>query len=339
MMQLGAPWALWALVLVPLLLGAVWALARRGRARALDAYLGRRAGAVRLAVLHASGSRLAVVVGAVALCVALLDLQVRAGSRTVQQRGSDLAVVVDVSDSMLVADVEATGTTTRLEQARRELVDLLRLAQQDRVALVAFAGSAHVQAPLTLDHAAVRLFAEELAPGIVSQKGSNVGEALRVALEVFDRGAAHDSASQAVVLISDGEDHDGEALEAAELAKARGVRVFVMGVGTSNGGPIPSSDGGFRRDERGSPILSRMDEATLGEIARTTGGVYVHSSGGDADTRELYARGVALRVASRDQDARVAALYLHLFPYFVAVALLALLLEPWLDRRASGVAS
>lgn len=335
MTQLGTPWALWVLALVPLLLWGTWAVARRGRWRALEAYLGQRASAVRFGTGHTGGSRAALFVGALALCVALLDLQVRAGSRTVQQRGSDLAIVIDVSDSMLVADVDSSGTTTRLEQAQRELHDLLRVAQQDRVALVAFAGSAHVQVPLTLDHAAVRLFAEELQPALVSQKGSNVGEAIRVALGIFDRGASGNAASQAVVLISDGEDHEGDALEAAALAKTRGVRVFVLGVGAPDGGPIPSSDGGFRRDERGSPILSRLDETTLGEIAHTTGGTYVRSSGGDADTSELYTRGIALRVTSREQDARVAALFLHLFPYFVGLALLLLLLEPWLGRRAT----
>ncbi|MCE2558874.1 MAG: VWA domain-containing protein [Acidobacteria bacterium] len=252
----------------------------------------------------------------------------------VHREGVDIVVALDVSDSMLVRDAEAGGELSRLERAKREIADLLQRLEGDRIALVAFAGEAFLELPLTLDYSAAALFLEAMEPDLIPTKGTAIGDALRVSLEAFDRVASVGSRqSRAVILITDGEDHLGEAQEVAEGAAAAGVRVFAIGIGRDEGAPIPRAGGGFRTDRRGEIILSRLDEAALQRIALTTGGRYVRSVTGDVDLEQIYAQGIKAQLEDQELGSSRRQRWQERFQWLLVIALAALMLEPLIGDR------
>lgn len=190
--------------------------------------------------------------------------------RDVERKGLDLVVCIDTSRSMLVPDMGAGRT--RLERAKQEVGLLLDRLQGDRVALVGFSGDARDVAPLTRDRSAARWFLASLSPRDNRLGGTDLGVALTHALELFDgRSGSH----EAVVLVTDGEDLGQRGLEVAAEAKARGIRVFVVGMGTEGGGKIPEGARAFVRAPDGHDVVSRLDAATLEAIAKETRGAYV----------------------------------------------------------------
>ncbi len=342
----GRPDALWLLWLGPgLLLFYIYAFRTRSR------LLGRFASPEMLPALVAGVSRPRRRLKASLVLVALLALvaslsQPRWGFvwEEVHREGVDIVVALDVSDSMLVRDAEAGGELSRLERAKREIADLLGRLEGDRIALVAFAGTAFLELPLTLDYSAAALFLEAMDPDLIPTKGTAIGDALRVSLEAFERVASVGSRqSRAVILITDGEDHLGEAQDVAETAAAAGVRVFAIGIGRDEGAPIPREGGGFRTDRRGEIILSRLDEAALQRIALTTGGRYVRSVTGDVDLEQIYAQGIKAQLEDQELGSSRRQRWQERFQWLLVLALSALMLEPLigdrLRRRGVTVAS
>ncbi|MCY3970702.1 MAG: VWA domain-containing protein [Acidobacteria bacterium] len=332
----GRPDALWLLWLGPgLLLFYIYAFRTRSR------LLGRFASPEMLPALVAGVSRPRRRLKAVLVLVALLALvaslsQPRWGFvwEEVHREGVDIVVALDVSDSMLVRDAEAGGELSRLERAKREIADLLGRLEGDRIALVAFAGAAFLELPLTLDYSAAALFLEAMEPDLIPTKGTAIGDALRVSLEAFERVASVGSRqSRAVILITDGEDHLGEAQEVAETAAAAGVRVFAIGIGRDEGAPIPREGGGFRTDRRGEIILSRLDEAALQRIALTTGGRYVRSVTGDVDLEQIYAQGIKAQLEDQELGSSRRQRWQERFQWLLVLALAALMLEPLISDR------
>ncbi len=161
-------------------------------------------------------------------------------------------------------------------------------------------------------------------------RASISGDAIRTSLEAFE-GGSHPS--RAVILITDGEDHSGEALEAAAEAKLAGVRIFTIGIGRDEGAPIPAPGGGFRRDRSGEIVLSRLDEPTLQKIALDTGGKYVRSVTGDVDLEQIYAQGIKATLEDQELGSKRRQRWEERFQWLLAVALLALMLEPLISER------
>jgi len=332
----GRPDALWLLWLGPgLLLFYIYAFRTRSR------LLGRFASPEMLPALVAGVSRPRRRLKAFLVLVAVLALvaslsQPRWGFvwEEVHREGVDIVVALDVSDSMLVRDAETGGELSRLERAKREIADLLGRLEGDRIALVAFAGAAFLELPLTLDYSAAALFLEAMDPDLIPTKGTAIGEALRVSLEAFERVASVGSRqSRAVILITDGEDHLGEAQDVAETAAAAGVRVFAIGIGRDEGAPIPREGGGFRTDRRGEIILSRLDEAALQRIALTTGGRYVRSVTGDVDLEQIYAQGIKAQLEDQELGSSRRQRWQERFQWLLVLALAALMLEPLISDR------
>ena len=227
-------------------------------------------------------------------------------------------------------DAETGGSLPRLERAKREIADLLNLLDGDRIGLVAFAGTAFVECPLTLDYSAASLFLEDIDTDLIPVKGTAIADAITTAVTAFEGGAAD---SRAVILITDGEDHTGRALAAAEEAQRQGVRIFAIGIGKPEGSPIPLARGGFRKDRNGEMILSKLDETTLQKIALTTGGKYVRSVTGDLDLESIYLEGIKTSLVDRDLESSRRKRWEHRFQWFLALALLALFLEPLVPER------
>jgi Ca-activated chloride channel family protein len=216
--------------------------------------------------------------------------------QTVFREGADIAVVMDISRSMDTRDIPPD----RLTRAKEELQDLLARLHGDRVALVAFAGRAFTIVPLTADYGAVERFAEQLSPDMVTDQGSNLAAGLRQGLAALSSARGR---GRAVVLLSDGEDHDHAAALAAAARLGRdGVPLFILGVGTTEGGLIPAGDGRFVHDSHGRTVLSRLEEEHLKDLAQAAGGVYARIRWDDADWQALYDHGIE-RMVTRTRTA------------------------------------
>jgi len=217
------------------------------------------------------------------VAVALARPQMGFIQREVKQRGRDVIVAIDTSRSMLATDV----APSRLARAKLVAQDLLRLVRGDRIGLVAFAGSAFLQAPLTLDYNAVQTSLEELDTTVIPKGGTNISEAIRTAEQAFGKGEGQ---TRALIILADGEELDADGISAAKRAATLGVRVFTVGIGSGEGSLIPvrTEDGGtdFVRDTSGKPVQSRLDEKRLRDIAEAGGGFY-EPLGPDA-AREIF---------------------------------------------------
>jgi len=240
----------------------------------------------------------------------------------VSQKGVDIVLVVDVSQSMMVEDV----APNRLERARREILDFLRVVQGDRVGLVAFSGAAFVECPLTLDYKAVEMFLNALRPDLIPVSGTDLGAAIDSGVSAFDFKSETD---KVIVLITDGEDNEGRGLEAAQNAADQGVKVFVFGIGDPSGGPVPApgGEGGFRKDEAGEVVLSKLEEQGLQKIASVTGGNYVRAVTGDLDLDILYFEGIRSEADLQEVKSGKIKVYEARFYIFVLAAFFLLLLE------------
>jgi Ca-activated chloride channel family protein len=161
----------------------------------------------------------------------------------IKRVGVDVMVAIDVSESMLAEDVKPN----RLERAKREVIDLIEMLEGDRIGLIAFAGTSFVQCPLTLDYGACKMFLDYIDTDLIPVPGTAIAEAIRTSLKSFNK---RERKSKALILITDGEDHEGEPIDAAKEAKKEGIKIFTIGVGREGGAPIPLKDGsgGFKKD-------------------------------------------------------------------------------------------
>ncbi len=246
----------------------------------------------------------------------------------VSRKGVDIMMLVDVSRSMMVEDVKPN----RLERATREIIDFLKVVEGDRVGLTVFAGAAFVQCPLTLDYAALEMFLSALEPGIIPVPGTDLGTAIETGLSAFDTGTETD---KVMLLITDGEDNENRGLEAARKAANQDIKIFVFGIGDPSGGPIPAGNdqGGFKKDKSGNLVLSRLDEKTLQDVARETGGGYVRSMAGDLDLDVLYFDGIKQKTKAQTLKSGKIKVYEEHFNLFVLAAFLLLLFEELLDDK------
>jgi len=271
--RIAARQRLWLLAVVLLLAvaGAVALLRRRAALRAACGALADRVAP--RAGLARPAARLSLSLAGLALLAVALA-QPQCGTRVELSRrwGADVVVVLDVSRSMEARDVRPS----RLERARLEVGALLERLKGDRVGVVVCAGEAFVQCPLTTDYDAARLFLRGIGPDAVPQQGTGLANALLGAKELLDA-AERGARGKVVLLVSDGEDHDGQVASAVSALADDGVQLHVLAVGTAEGAPIPivgarGEVAGWRRDRRGNPVSTRLDEATLRLVADRGGG-------------------------------------------------------------------
>ncbi len=205
------------------------------------------------------------------------------GSRLKEQsaKGIEMMLVVDVSNSMLAEDFEPT----RLDRTKYAIGKLFDELNQSRVGLVVFAGEAKVQLPITSDYRMARSFAKRIDPSLLSVQGTDIAQALRLATISFSSDNEKQS-SRAIILITDGESHEGDVLAAAEQAKQYGIRIYTIGIGTPEGAPI-MIDGNYIKDEDGNMVVSHLDENLLEKVAAITDGVYVRASKQDIGLDEI----------------------------------------------------
>lgn len=251
--------------------------------------------------------------------------------RTVERRGRDIVFVIDVSRSMIAEDL----APNRLGRAKLAVSDMVDRLEGDRVALVAFAGTAVLRCPLTLDYGFFRMMLEDLDPGSVSRGGSMIGDAIRKALdEAFDD---QEKKYKDIILITDGEDHDSFPVEAAEEAGRRGVRIIAVGLGDEDQGRrIPVTDESGRRTfltHDGREVWTRLDAATLRRMAnKTPGGRYLNVATGAVDLGDVYVKLIAGE-EKREIESKTITLYEEKFQIFIALALGLLVVEMLVGER------
>jgi Ca-activated chloride channel family protein len=263
------------------------------------------------------------------LIIAMADPQIGTKLEEVKREGVDIIVALDVSLSMKAEDI----SPNRLEKAKHEVSKLIDILQGDRIGLVAFAGMAHVQCPLTLDYSAAKLFLRMMDTNLIPQPGTAIGEAIKKSAKAFNQ---KDRKYKVIILITDGEDHETEPVKAAEEAAKEGVIIYTIGLGSTQGVPIPIYDrhgnaSGFKKDRQGNVVTTKMDVTTLQKIAYMTNGKYYISSAGETELSEIYDE--INKLEKKELTSRQFSQYEDRFQIFIIIALLFLIIETFLPLR------
>jgi Ca-activated chloride channel family protein len=257
------------------------------------------------------------------LLLALARPQFGTRVETVTRAGQDIIIALDVSTSMLAEDIRPN----RLEKAKREIASMIDRLEGDRIGLVAFAGEAFVTCPLTLDYGAARMFLSAMDPDLIPLPGTALAEAVRKARSAF---VEAETKNKVLIIITDGEDHDGSLEEAVKGTAEDGIVIFTIGVGTPRGVPIPVYDESdrsqsFKRDPNGEVILTRLDEETLRMIADVSGGSYHRSTSRGIELEAIY-DSVSM-MEKKELSARQVTVFDERFQPFLALGLLLILIE------------
>lgn len=246
----------------------------------------------------------------------------------VQRRGINIILGLDTSLSMAAEDVKPS----RLRRAKYEAAQLIGKLRGDRVGLVAFAGVSYLQSPLTLDYRAARMFLDVMDTDLIPSQGTAIGDAIEMAIKSFD---VEQEKYKALVLFSDGEDHLGKAIEAAQKAAQDGVVIYTVGVGTLSGAPIPVVDddgnSGFKRDRQGKVVTTKLDPSILQQIASITGGKYYQLNSGNYSADELYNQ--IFHLDRTELSSHQYSNYEERYQYFLAIALLLFIAEFFIPER------
>ncbi len=250
----------------------------------------------------------------------------------IEQKGIDIIIALDCSKSMLAKDIRPN----RLLRAKREVYDLLNMLKGDRIGLVAFAGTAFLQCPLTMDYEAFYIFLNSLGPDFLPVGGTDLYGAVMTAISGFEKKA---DSEKAIILITDGENTGkGDPLDAAKKAKKAGIKLFCIGVGSENGVPVPDSGGGFKKDEKGKIIVTRLDADTLKKMALITGGTYVRSVSGDMDLDVIYSGQIRGKMKKGTISSTRKKIWEDRYQWFVFIAFVFMIIELFLPEMPPGKA-
>ena len=197
-----------------------------------------------------------------------------------QRQGIEVVIALDISNSMKATDV----VPSRLDKSKMLIENLVDNFTNDKVGLIVFAGDAFVQLPITSDYVSAKMFLQNIDPSLIAVQGTNLAEAIELSSRSFTK---QDKIGRAIIVITDGEDHEGGAEKAAKEAKKNGMRVFVLGVGSPKGSPIPDGNGGYMKDNTGQEVMSALNEQMCKQIAQAGGGAYIHVDNNNVAQRQL----------------------------------------------------
>lgn len=246
----------------------------------------------------------------------------------VKRVGLDMLIAVDTSKSMLAKDLKPN----RLECSKFAIKDLVKRLNGDRIGLIAFSGSSFLQCPLTIDYNGFLLALDDLSVGTIPRGGTSISSAIREAMSVFQ---GPEKQFKVLVIITDGEDLEGDAVKAAREASSRGIKIYCVGVGTTEGEliPVAGRDGSrFLEDRIGNVVKTKLNEDTLKEISLATGGGYIRATQADFGLLRLYDQSIS-KLEKRDIESKMRKRYHERYQYPVALALLLLFIEPLISER------
>src|SRR5918996_711356 len=330
-MTFGAPYWLWGLLLIPLLIALFIRAEHRGLRR-LQEFVSARLLPQLAGTVNRPRRILRFALLLLGLSLALVSLaQPRWGYtfEDVKRKGLDLLIAIDTSRSMLSNDVQPD----RLERVKLAIQDLINELQGDRVGLIAFAGRAFLQAPLTIDYEAVMESISDLDTKTIPEGGTNISSAIDLATQSFGKSAV---GNRALIIFTDGEELSGDAIKSAKGAADEGVRIFTVGVGTPQGSLIPiTSENGettFVKDSAGQVVKSKLDEKPLREIAQAAGGFYVHLESGPRTMQQIYNEGLA-KMQAAEIDVRLSRRPIERYEWPLGAAIIALALSILIGER------
>ena len=251
------------------------------------------------------------------------------GKEKVKSTGIDVMVVLDVSNSMRATDIQPS----RIDRAKLALAQMIETMSSDRIGVVVFAGQAYTCLPLTDDHSAAEMLLQSVSPDMVSMQGTAIGNAIDNAMTSF--GKDEKGRGRAIILISDGENHEDNASDAAMRAAEKGVIVCAIGIGSPQGSPIPEYDGtgkasGNKKDEDGKEVISKLDETTLKDVATEGKGIYVRASNADLGINKVYSMLQGLNKTTKETWRYTS--FTPIFPWVLLVSLLLFLTEALLPE-------
>lgn len=235
-----------------------------------------------------------------------------------KREGIEVLIALDISNSMLAQDV----IPSRLEKSKLLIEDLVDHFTNDKVGLVVFAGDAFVQLPVTNDYVSAKMFLQNINPSLITTQGTDLARAISLSQSCFTQ---REHIGRAIIVITDGEDHEGGALEAAREAYKKGINVFILGVGTSKGAPIPDGNGGYLKDNSGQIVLSALNEQMCQQVAKAGNGVYIHVDN-TSDAQEKINKELS-KLQSGISDTVVYSEYNEQFQIFGIILLLLLIVE------------
>ena len=251
--------------------------------------------------------------------------QIGAKLKEYKVKGAEIMVVLDVSNSMLAQDY----SPDRLERAKLAISRITDKLQGDRIGLIIFAGSSFVQLPITSDYVSAKMFLSNISTESIPIQGTAIGDAINTAIRSF---SAQSENSRAIIVITDGENHEDDAVAAASQAAEAGIKVYTIGVGSPDGQPIPM-DGGLLRDKEGNIVVTRLDEDTLKEIAQAGGGAYVRAGNDEFGLTPIISD--IKKLQEEEYSSVVFEEYDEQFMYFLAIALVLFVLEMLIGERKS----
>lgn len=245
---------------------------------------------------------------------------------TVKRSGVETVIALDISNSMMAEDV----TPSRLEKAKKLISRLVDTFNNDKVGLNVFAGEAFTQLPITSDYLSAKMFLESITPSLISTQGTDIGAAIRLAMKSF---TPNDGVGRAIIVITDGENHEGGALEAANEAAERNMQVFILGIGSPDGSPIPVERGSndFRRDKEGNVVITRLNEQMCQEIAKAGNGIYIRVD--NTNSAEKILNEEIAKLAKQDVESQVFTEFNEQFQAIAWLVLILLVVEMLLLER------
>lgn len=248
------------------------------------------------------------------------------GSQKINRKGTDMMIALDVSKSMLAQDIKPS----RLERAKQLISKIIDNSPDDRIGLVIFAGRAYLQMPLTVDHEAAKMYLSTASPDNVPTQGTVIADALRMCEASFN---PNDKTFKSVLLISDGEDHDNDAIKVTKKLAKEGIMVNTVGIGSPEGSPIPDPQTGqFLKDDKGQTVISKLNQSELSDIAKAGDGIYQLYSGTDQVAANIKKQLAGIGKETGTSDSAYAS-FRQYFQYFLAVAFILLLVEFFFSEK------
>ena len=264
------------------------------------------------------------------LIFGLVNPQIGSKLEEIKREGSDIVICLDVSNSMKAEDFKPN----RLAKAKQAIEKLIDKLNNDRIGIIVFAGEAYVQLPITTDYAAAKLFLENVDCDAVPIQGTVISSAIELAEKSF---GTEEGKNKAIVIISDGESHDDDAIAAAHAASEKNIVIHTIGIGSPEGVPIPvyknNVQAGFKKDKEGNTVVTKLNEGALEEIASAGNGVYVRATQGEIGLLSLQER--INKMEKKTFDSKIYTDYEDRFQIFIAIALFFLLIESMLTERKS----
>lgn len=264
------------------------------------------------------------------LILGLANPQIGSKLEEVKREGVDIIIALDVSNSMLAEDL----SPNRLERAKRAIEQLVDKLHNDRIGIIVFGGQAYTQLPITTDYAAAKLFLSTTSTDLIPTQGTAIGAAISLAMESFD---FKNNSGKTIVIITDGEDHEGDVMEEIKSATEKQVVIHTIGMGSSQGAPIPiykqGRQLGFKKDKEGNSVVTKLNEEMLAQIASTGNGIYVRASNAESGLNIILDK--INKMQKAEFGTKIYTDYEDRFQYFIAISLFFLLVEFMVSERKS----